>query len=115
MLKELVDYLMTWNDYIVYFEEKPFNANDVLAVNLIIPSTYEGDYTPYEITSSHTHRVKSLENLLILLNNVENYVEVTIQFILQDGRCRYMVICSNPQKWGIIELDVFMDDLENNI
>lgn len=110
--KELVDYLITWKSYIVYFEEKPFEVNDVIAINLIVPSTYEGNYTPYEIISSHTYKVRNLEELNDLLRELDDYVEATIQFVLKDGRCRYMTICSNPQKWGIVELDNVLEDLE---
>lgn len=115
MFKKVIDYLMSWSDSIVYFEEKPFAAEDVLTINLIVPSTYEGDYTPHEIVSSHTHRVKSLEQLLDLLNDLDDYVEVTIQFVLRDGRCRYMNICSHPQQWGIAALDEFINDLATAI
>ena len=96
MFKKVIDYLMSWSDSIVYFDEKPFAAEDVLTINLIVPSTYEGDYTPHEIVSSHTHRVTSLEHLLDLLNDVDEFVETTIQFVLNDGRCRYMTLCSHP-------------------
>lgn len=115
MFKKVIDYLMSWSDSIVYFEEKPFAAEDVLTINLIVPSTYEGDYTPHDIISSFTHRVTSLEHLLDLLNDLDDYVEVTIQFVLRDGRCRYMVLCSHPQQWGIAELGKFIDDLAGTI
>ena len=114
-MEKFIKNLLEWRDYIVYFSAKPFEASDVIAINLIVPHVREGEYNQDETWGSFTYPIYSKGDLIDILDRIGEGIEVTIQFVLSNGSCRYMTISSHPQKINIVELDNMIEDLEKSV
>lgn len=111
MFEKLVDFILNWRNVIINYIEYPFTREDLLTINLITPLNYDGRYTPQQINSTYTREITSLEKLYDELKDVDDYTEVTLQIILKNGRCQYINICSHPQGWDVVNLDLFIESL----
>ena len=112
MFEKLVDFILTdWSDLITYYDYEEFNTEDILTINLITPLIYEGHYAQQQINSTYTREITSLESLYDLLKDVDYYTEVTVQIILKNGHCRYINLCSHPDDWSVVNLDLFIETL----
>ena len=110
MFEKLVDFILNWRGLMNY-KVNSFTSEDILTINLITPLNYDGYYTSQEIKSTYIQEITSLEKLYNELKDVDDYIEVTVQIILKNGCCRYINLCSHPDDWNVVKLDLFIEVL----